>query len=61
MAAQEKGHRERGDEGELEFLRSKGPDPLGMSSKGCLSGDRCQEKPGGKVSHSLPMSTNHVQ
>lgn len=24
-----KGHRERGDEGELKFLSSNGPDPLG--------------------------------
>lgn len=52
---------ERGDEGELKLLRSKGPDPHGMSSKGCVSGDRCQEKSGSQMSHSLPMSTDHDQ
>lgn len=40
MAAQEKDHGKRGDEGELKFLRSKGPDPLWMSGKECLSGVR---------------------
>lgn len=40
MAEQERGHRVRRDEGGLKLLRSKGPDPLGMSSMGCLSGAR---------------------
>lgn len=47
--------------GELKFLRPKGPDPLGISSKGCLLGDRCQEKSESQVSHYLPMGTNHDQ
>lgn len=61
MAAQGKGRRERGDEGELNFLRSKGPDPHGMRSKRgvfLVTGVRKSQE---VKCHSLPMSTNHVQ